>query len=439
MTIDALTFRRMIRPVGRVLRDDFLRHSALVFAASMAGNVLNYAFNFALSRRLGVEGYATLSSLTSFLMLLSIPTSVLTLVVVKYAAVFHAANDAQRIRRLSELLLKFTGIAALCAFIAGMAASGSIAAFLRIPDNGAIVLCVAIIALGLVTPSLRGILQGEQDFFRYSISTVVEAFLKVSCGVLLVYAGYGPAGAMLGWTIGTLCALAYTVWAVMSKHGSKAGPRFRLALDGRRLFSTTLGVGLTTAFLTCISFMDVLLVKHYFAPHHAGLYAAVNLTGKVILFLAASVPAVVLPKAASKSARGDNPVPMLVQAAGATLLMCAVPLLLFGLLPAQTIRLIAGSAFAGAAPYVFQYDLAMALLAMVTLVANYKMGLHRFNFLYALGVVLVAEVAGIATLHHSLWDVIHILLAGNAVLLACSLYRIVPPGSAQKLSHERVA
>src|SRR5581483_1242956 len=214
MTIDALTFRRMIRPVGRVLRDDFLRHSALVFAASMAGNVLNYAFNFALSRRLGVEGYATLSSLTSFLMLLSIPTSVLTLVVVKYAAVFHAANDAQRIRRLSELLLKFTGIAALCAFIAGMAASGSIAAFLRIPDNGAIVLCVAIIALGLVTPSLRGILQGEQDFFRYSISTVVEAFLKVSCGVLLVYAGYGPAGAMLGWTIGTLCALAYTVWAV---------------------------------------------------------------------------------------------------------------------------------------------------------------------------------------------------------------------------------
>jgi hypothetical protein len=107
--------------------------------------------------------------------------------------------------------------------------------------------------------------------------------------------------------------------------------------------------------------------------------------------------------------------------------------------PAETIRLVAGGAFAAAAPYVFQYDLAIALLAMVTLIANYKMGLHRFNFLYALGAVLIAEIACIATMHRSLWDVIHILLAGNAVLLACSLYRTLPAASPVSIPHERVA
>jgi O-antigen/teichoic acid export membrane protein len=424
MTVDTLGLRvRMAQPIRTALRSDFLRHSALVFVAAMAGNVLNYLFNFALSRRLGVEGFATLSSLTSFLMLLSIPTAVLTLIVVKYAAVYHAAGDAQRIRRLSYVLLKSTGIAGLLVFAAGALLRSEIAAFLRIPNDGTILFCLGIMAFGLVAPSVRGILQGEQDFVRYGISTVLEAFLKVLVAVAFVYAGYGVAGAMGGWIVGTACSLTYTIWAVLLKHGVPPERSVRLALDLRRLSQTTIGVGLATGFLTCISFMDVLLVKHYFEPHQAGLYAAVNLTGKVVLFLAGFVPAVLLPKAAARAARGENANALLIQAVSITAVMAGLALLIFGSMPAEVIRLLAGRDFIAGAPYVLQYDAAMALLAMLTLIVNYSIGIHRFGFLYALGVVLAGEIVGIVALHASLWNVVHVLLLGNAVAVAvCGVY-----------------
>ncbi len=413
---------RFAQPVRRALQGDFMRHGALVFGATMAGNVLNYLFNFALSRRLGVEGFATLSSLVSFIMVFSIPASILTLIVVKYTATFHAADDSQRVRRLSQVLLKWTSIAAVIAFGIGVSLSGEVSGFLRIPRDAAVPLCLAILALSFITPSVRAILQGEQDFVRYSISMVLEIFLKVLMAVALVYGGFGVTGAMFGWLGGIVIALAYTVWAVMRKHGSVPGKDVHLSLDVRRLVRTSAGVGLASALLIVLSFMDVMLVKHYFDPHQAGLYAAVNLTGKVVLFLAGFVPAVVLPKAIAKTTRGENALPMLLQAMAVTISLSGAAACVFGALSYAVVRVIAGHDFVSAAPYVFQYDVAMALLAIVTVLVNYRIGIHRFDFLYGLVAVLVFEVGSIVAFHNSLWDVIHILLFGNALAIgACCL------------------
>jgi len=89
----------------KALRNEFVRHSALVFGATMATNVLNYMFNFALSRRLGVENYATLASLNGGLMILCLPGTIANLVVVKYAAEFHAVGDTGRVSRLTRMVL----------------------------------------------------------------------------------------------------------------------------------------------------------------------------------------------------------------------------------------------------------------------------------------------------------------------------------------------
>lgn len=422
MTVSAVGIQRLAQPVRKALRSDFVRHSALVFAASMLVNVFNYAFNFTLSRRLGVEGFATLSSLVSVLMILSIPANVLTLIVVKYTATFHAVGDAQRVRRLSQVLLKSCSLAAFGILSAGLLMRGLVSSFLHIPNDASIVLTLVIIGIGFVTPTVRGILQGEEDFVRYSISLVLEVFLKVALAIVFVYEGFGVAGAMLGWSIGTSIALAYTIWSVLSKHGAAPDASVRLSLDAERLLKTTFGVALANGTLTCLSFMDVLLVKHYFDAKQAGLYAAVNLTGKVVVFLVAFIPSIVLPKAVSRAQRGEQPLPLLVQAMTLTIAMAGLTLSVFGLMPAQVLSVLAGHAFAAAAPLVFQYDVAMGMLALVTLLVNYNIGIHRFTFLYALVAILVVEIVAIALFHSTLWDVVHILLAGNAVaIVACFL------------------
>jgi O-antigen/teichoic acid export membrane protein len=346
----------------------------------------------------------------------------LTLIVVKYAATFHAAGDAQRVRRLSQILLKWTTAAAALPFVLGLLLAGSISAFLHIPNDGAVPLTTTILALSLIVPSVRGILQGQQDFVRYGISLVLESLLKVVFAVALVYSGFGAPGAMLGWMLGTSIALAYTIWAVLRKHGAAADASVRLALDMRRLRQTVLGIGLASGVLIVLSFMDVLMVKHFFSAHEAGLYAAVNLTGKVVLFLGAFVPAVILPKAVAKRLAGENSTGLLVQAVAVTLGLSGIALVIFSLMPVEVVRVLAGHQFVAAAPYVMQYDAAMCLLAVVTLAVNYRIGIHRFEFLPWLGAVLVCEITAIAVWHTTLWDVVHVLLGGHAAAVAVCLF-----------------
>ncbi len=318
-------------------------------------------------------------------------------------------------------MLRWTGFGGAVLFAIGALLRGQIAAFLRIDDQAAILLCLAIIAISVVTPSVRSVLQGEQDFARFSTSSILEVFVKLVCAVALVYAGFGVNGAMAGWIVGTCCALTYTIWAVLRKHGAQPRGAVSLGLDLGRLVRTTAGVGLATGFLTFISFMDVLLVKHFFDAHQAGLYAAVNLTGKVVLFVAGFVPMVVLPKAAARKSSGESAVPLLLQALTMTVLISGAVLVLFGSYPSMVLRVLAGRAFISGAPLVLQYDAAMCMLAIVTLLVNYRIGIHRFEFLYALGAVLVCEVGAIALFHRSLWDVVHVLLAGNAVaIITCA-------------------
>jgi len=411
----------------KALRNEFVRHSALVFGATMATNVLNYLFNFALSRRLGVENYATLASLNGGLMILCLPGTIANLVVVKYAAEFHAVGDTGRLSRLTRMVLLYAVAIAAAFFLGGFTLRGFAGGFLRIPNDASIGLAVLLLALSFVLLSIRGILQGCQDFRRFSISAVLEVLLKVLFAVAFVYAGYGVPGAMLGWSVATGVALLYTVWAVRRGVSEMSGAK--LSLDLTRLFKTTSGVGAATAALVLLSFLDVVLVKHYLDARQAGLYAAVNLTGKIVLFIVSFLPLTLLPKVAAKAKRGEAPTGLLVQAAVGTVVLSGVTLTVFALMPGTIVSLLAGRAFAGAAPYVFRYDIAMMLLAGITLIVNYKIALHRFDFVYPLFLILLAELSAIATWHRGIMDVVNVLVIGNAVALIAVMYRIgaMPP------------
>jgi O-antigen/teichoic acid export membrane protein len=270
---------------------------------------------------------------------------------------------------------------------------------------------------------------------------VLEVLLKVVFAVGLVYAGFGVRGAMLGWSVATGIGLLYTMWAVRKVLAGTA--EGKLSIDATRLFKTISGVAAAAAALTLLSFLDVVLVKHYFDARQAGLFAAVNLTGKVVLFIVSFLPLTLLPKAVAKATRGESPAGLLLQAAAGTLAISGTALTVFALMPATIISLVAGQAFAPAAPYVFRYDIAMTLLAGITLVVNYKVALHRYDFVLPLFVILIAEISAIAVWHRGLMDVVNILLAGNTVALLAVMYRVnvyaQAPEKFSRLSGERTA
>jgi len=416
--------------VRRVLRSEFLRHGAVVFAATMLVNALGFVYHMLAGRVLGVERYGALATLSAVFALANVSGMVLNMTAAKYAAELHAVGDAERLASLSRAVVRLSGIVGGFFILAFAVGGRGAAAYLHLGDVWMLGIMLAAVCASLFLAAARGILQGVHAYGAYSISLCIEGVVKVAAGIGLAVGGFGVRGAAAGFALGALLALAHTQTAIARRF-----PRVRgsVNLNARRLLVTSAGIAASLFATTGLGFLDVLLTKHYFDVHTAGLYGVLSMTGKIIMFMVAFVPAVLLPKATSLVTRGLSPRGVLAQAALATCALSFCVLALAFIAPSFLVRVMGGDAYLAVTPYVFSYACAMALLAATTLVATYKIGLHRFGFIPALIVVMAGEIAGVGYMHRTIADVVCVLLVGNAVAFVATLYRVADPVTESRL------
>jgi O-antigen/teichoic acid export membrane protein len=385
----------------------------------MFANVLNFVIHFALSRKLGVVDYGVFGSLLSALTIVGTPVAFITLVVVRFVAEFHAVGDRAKIRVLSQRLLVFGASLGILGVIAGVIFEGPIASYLRFSDSRVVAMAALTLAIAFALPAIRGVLQGAQDFVALAISTSIEASLKIVLAVGLVVAGWGVSGAFLGYVLASAVSFAYTMFAVRRHFAPDPA---KLMIDLRRLVQTTGAIVLGTIAVTLLMSIDLPLVKHFFAAREAGIYVAVTVCGKMLLFVGGFIPTLVLPKATAQAAKGESAASVLRQGLGLALLFGLVGLALFFFLPGLIVRFTYGTSYLPAAKYIFAYGVAMSLLCLTNVVVMYKIGLHRFDFVVPLLVAVGAEAAGIYLFHSTLWSVITVVAVVNALaLVLCSL------------------
>ncbi len=409
----------------RLLRSDFARHGLMVFGANTVANVLGYAFHFAISRKVGVEQYGVLAALNAAYMIGGVFATIAGTVVIKYAAEFHAAGDRAHLSALVRFLCTFGVVAVAIVSVLGYVASPALAAYLKVSNVPAVTLCLAVIGISSAGTATRSVFTGLQNFWQFSISYVLESVFKAGLGIGCVYAGYGVVGAFAGWTVACVISLAYTIVVLYAEFRGVAARAF--AIDLRRLAITMAGVSAATILITSISYVDVIVVKHYADATTAGLYGALSLAGKILLFFVAFVPTILLPKASARALAGQHVTGVLMTALGVTLAFSGAGLVFYYFFPGFVITTLAGASFAPAAPYVFSYGIAMTLLAALNTVVAFKIGIHRFDFVVPLAACAVGELAGISFLHSSLSQIIEVLIAGNALALVASSYRITSP------------
>lgn len=424
---------RTTRIVRRLKKNDVVWHGALVFASSTLVNALGYVFHFVLSRRLGVASYGDLSALLSFLMITAVPSSILSTIVVKYVSEFRAVGDDGKLRTLVTRLLWSLSAFGLLLVIGVALAQSAIARFFHLHDSSAVAIESVLIGVSLILPVLRSVLQGIEDFTAFSFSIVLEAAVKLSAAIVLVWLSRGVAGAIGGWTLGSVASLTYTLYIVWQQSG-RAVPE-RLRLDTGRLLSTSGAIGLYTLVSAVMLNFDTILVKHYLGAHEAGLYAGVSLTGKILLFFVSFVPITILPKVSARAARGEKSTRVLVQATLLAGTICLSALVLYYFAGGLLLKLTLGAAFASGAKYVFPYAVAMALLAAIMIVGAYKIGMHRFGFVLPLSIVALCEVGAVAMMHDSILQVINVLIVGHATALILCGYNLVVPLRAQPIGN----
>jgi O-antigen/teichoic acid export membrane protein len=388
----------MKRILGWLAAHRFVRHNLIFFTGSMVTAVINYLYYPVLGRLLSLSAFGDVQVLLSIFTQIAIFYSALGMATTNIAA--NTADEKQRNLIVSELknlgLWIMLGISAL-----SLALAESIKVFLNLGDVRA--LLALIVSLALTVPLTLGIayLQGRQRFGEISLINIWSAAARLTLAVGLVLLGWSAFGAIAGLTIAQA-----TTWIFVTARLRRAG-YFPVRGRGlRRIDSAILkpelryaGLVLIVSLATALLYSgDIIVIKHYFSPTQAGLYAGIAAISRIIYFISAPIGVVMFSALKISGAARENR-RVLLFSAGLTAILGGVTLLAFWLAPQMIIGALVGRRYISVAYLLPRLGLAMYLVSALNLLFLYCLALRR-SVVAAIAVLGCALTLGLVLLWH---------------------------------------
>ncbi|WP_337059684.1 glycosyltransferase [Kineococcus sp. G2] len=270
------------------------RGTSALLASTVLTAVGNYAFSLVLIWLLPGAGYSAFATGSSLLLVVGTLASA---AVPWVLAQEIASGDSSRAARAARA-------ATSAAVLQGVLTAGA-AVLVSAPwaSPGLQAVLAVTCFLTFLSGNVIGALQGRRGFQRIAALRVLELLSRLAVGAGLALAGLGPAGALLGFTVGS--ALVVVVGAVA--FGAVARPRLPHRSDAallRRAGGQLAVQGGTAA----LAGLDVLVAAAVVGTStRLGAYQAATVLGRVPLFVAVALSMVVFARiAATPVARHDR-------------------------------------------------------------------------------------------------------------------------------------
>jgi O-antigen/teichoic acid export membrane protein len=404
-----------------VLKDRFLRGSALLFAAMMVGNVFGYLFQLAMGRMLSVAEYGEMNALMSLMVMFGIPLAALVNFFARETSVYFSKGDSASVRGLHRYGL--TRTCWIAAFVICPLAflSPFIGRYIGVSFDKVILVftCVFVGALATVN---TGVIQGMQYFRSLSFIGAGASFFKFAFAIVFVWFGWGVLGALGGLLATGLTLLVYSQWLILSSL-----PREKKAfhLSFGKIYKYVGGLFLANAFFGVLTQVDVMLVKHYFTPQEAGLYASAAILGKAVMYLPGAIVLALFPMAAANQAAGQSSSGMLIKAIGLTLALSGGGAVILHFFPGVIMGTLFGARYLPAAPLTAIFGLAMLPMALILVLMNYLLAQGRVRFVVFLAMAGIVELAGIHFFRNNLHNILYVIMAAGCMALFLMLSYIL--------------
>lgn len=378
----------------RLNSDPLLRNNAIYLGGSVAAGAMGYVFHFSTGRLLGPTGYAVVASVLSALYLVSLPGIVLQTVAMRFTSMFAGRSELGALPRLIAQLtvvsLAVGGLGAMALLALAPAAAG----YLKVADLRVIQALAVTAVLALLIAANRGVLQGLQRFVALSANFLVDTVSRVVVAVSLILAGLGALGGVIAILVGPALAYGQSLALLRSARISVRSGGAGLADLGRYAVWAAAGaMGVTFLFNA-----DVILAKHYLTDHAAGIYASGSVLGRVIYFLGVTVSAVMFPEVAALHARNEDHYHVVDRSLMLLGGLAVGLILIYFLLPGLVIVPF-GSQFAGVAPFLGPFAIALSLLAVSNLLINYFLSVNSRRFVIPLLAACALETGLIVRFH----------------------------------------
>ncbi|HMD19266.1 MAG TPA: hypothetical protein VKH40_03045 [Alloacidobacterium sp.] len=382
-----------------------------MLSGSGLATAINFAYNIAVARFLGPAGFGHATAVYTLLTLISAVTLSFQIVSAKVVAQQHTQEEKGATYRDFHRGAWACGI--LVALLLLVFQRG-IADYLKLPSP----VLVALLAIGAAfyvpLGSRRGYIQGAYGFRLLATNLVLEGAVRLGGSLLLIVAGFGVEGVIAA----NSAAVAVAYLAAVPKLAPAVQNQLRLSYALRETFQGMVFFAGQVLINNC----DIVLVKHFFPPRTAGLYAAVAMVGRVIFAFSSAVVNTMFPLAAGTRDEERKSLKLLTTSLLLVLTIGSVLAAGLRLMPAALWTSFFGSGFAIAGSYGLPYLL--ALYAVTTVVYSLSVVIITYEMSYKIANTSWIQlafsgvlIAGICRFHSSLQQVILVQLVLMVLLL----------------------
>jgi O-antigen/teichoic acid export membrane protein len=396
---------------NQITKHAVVRNSMIVLIGSVSGNLLAYIYHLLVGRVLGPAKYGELGALLSMFYILNVPSGVIQTGLTKYFAVLKARNSPGQAKTLYLQSIKTLTVFGLIGFGVIFLLNRYLAIFLNINDPLVLILLYLVFYIFLITVPNASLFSGFQRFTEMTVIMNVSSVFRIVFGIIAAYFG-------VLWTVAAnamtnLSALLMGFWPIRDIISTKS---VSLTVSKKRIIKYAIPMTVAMMGVTSFYSMDVVLVKHFFSSHDAGIYTALSVLGKIIFFASFAITSVMFPTIAERKEKGQDYSKLFWNGAMIVAVISVIVTTGYFMFPELTVRLLFGKSYDDATQYIGKFGLFLSLVTLATYFVQCFLAAGKTFIAIFVSVAAFAQIIMIYQFHNSLTDVINVNISVTLIL-----------------------
>lgn len=406
----------MRKRIKKLTSNPLISGSFLIFSSGVIASFFSFLSNLVMSRNLSLSDYGAYISIISLVLLAVIPASSVVPAIISLSGSYFAHDDQASLKALYFKFSKPIVIAGLAITVLFTIFLDPISKFLHLNNHLLLILSFITVFFGYIGTVNSGFLQARLSFKIISLSNVAASGLRFLVGAILVFLGFGFSGALSAFFLSALVPVAIGFITLRKIFLTK----FELLphISYKSLFEYGIPSAVSIFAINSFISSDIILVKHFFSPEKAGLFAGLSLVGKVVFYLTAPIGNVMFPIAVRKFSKNEDFNHIFLYS---FLLVSLIAFSLVGfyfVFPEfTTLFFLKNKEYLSIAPSLGLYAIFMALYSLVSLVMYFFLSIKKTSVSYIVLLGAVLQVILIILFHGSFAIVIGNSIAVLSLLL----------------------
>ena len=410
----------------------FLKGSLIVLLSSVISNIGSYVYHLAMGRMLGPEDYGILESMFSLIYFLSIPLSVLGIVIVKFVSQY--SSEESKLSGFVKNIINKASRYSLYISLMLLIIYPAVNRLIRFDSFLLYFTIILLFYLGIFPQVFSATLQGLLKFKEMGILSIINSWTKVIFAFIFVYFGLKVFGAMFGILVSVIISIILGLIIVRKYVNLKNFKEVR-DYDLRKNFgSYSLAVMLSNLSMISLFSTDIILARIFLPPIEAGKYAAISVLGKIIFFASSPIVTVMFPMISERSSKGEKYQKLLLFCILLLILISSLISLVYLLFPTLMIVALYGKQYATVSNGLFYFAVFISIYSLCNLMVIYFLSISRKKVFFFPLTFALLQIILLCNFHQNIIQMVRMNIISASLLFIALLVYYLKYGNKTKLS-----